>query len=828
MGLNDATLALAQAVADGSDVDWDRAESDAVSPQDRALVQQLRQLARLGAAARAELSEWGPLEIRRPIGRGSFGSVYLAWDRRLERDVALKLLDGVVTHEGAILARVRHANVVTIHGADVFEGRAGLWMEFIEGQTLKAIVERAGRFGAAEATIIGCDLCRALAAVHREGLLHRDVKAQNVMREAGGRIVLMDFGTGGLAGTDLPLAGTPVYLAPEVIDGQAPSIATDIYALGVLLFYLATAAFPVEGGSFVEIRERHARGQRQRLRDVRPDLPVPFVRAVDRMTAVDPHERPASAGAAEALLEAALHTNDDGAGIAPVRPSTSDSAQRVPRATWHAVVATAVLGLLATGGWWWSSPRPTPAPAVDRPSVAILPFRNLSPEDPAEEYLTEGLTDDLSAQLATLKDVRVIAGVSTRRYRSGAKTNREIGTELGVGAILVGSIRRDADRVRIVSRLEDAQSGAQLWSGSFERELKDVFIMQSEVARKIAVALKGELSAPEAQALERRQRTDFETARLYAKGRYYLRLRTEDGLNQSVQYFNQAIARDAGYAPAHAGLADSYTALGTYGILPRAEAFARAADAARRAVALDESLAEGHAALGYALKNRFEWTAAETSFRRALALKPAWPTAHHWYSIFLTQHGRFPEAITEAKAAIALDPLSIGPNMQFAAALLMARRYADAIAQYERALEIDPGVASAYRSIAQAKTYLGEYADARVAFDRAARATPAGAEDQEYKAAIGYLDGRSNRRDEALRVAKELSVRYEATGEQLAASVAAIHAGCGGIDEALRWLERAVDGRDPEVAYLKVDPRWDPLRSDPRFAGLLDRLGFTR
>jgi eukaryotic-like serine/threonine-protein kinase len=814
-------LLLAEAVADGEQIDWDHAESSAESAEERRVVQQLRQLATVSQTLRAQLLSWGRLEVREEIGRGTFGTVYRAWDNRLEREVALKLLRAsspndvasAVIKEGQLLARIRHHNVVIVHGADVFEDRVGIWMEFVSGRTLKAILDEHGPFGPHEAALIGRDLCRALAAVHQQGFVHRDVKAQNVMREAGGRTVLMDFGAGvaqPAAGSGAPsLGGTPLYLAPEVLCGGPPSVGSDLYSLGVLLFHLVSREFPVSGASLLEMSSRHAAGARRLLRDVRPDLPASFVRAVDSAVSPDPAQRPRSAGAMEALLDEALLEN-----VGP-RPS---------RRWRHLTMAAAVLAVIAAGFVWRDRLPGRVQVATSRNSVAIMPFRNLSEVEGTNQYLSDGVTEDLVAHLGALGNLRVISGASMQKLGREGKTEQEIGNELGVAAVLRGSFRQSGDRVRIVSELVDANTGEQLWSEGFDRELKDVFTMQAEVARKIAVALKGELTVREREQLGRTRPRDYRAYGAYWKGRYYWGLRTEDDLNRSVQFFTEALTLDPAFAPAYAGLADSYTALGTYGILPRREAFGRAAIAARRAVELDDSLAEGHAALGYALKNRFEWSAAEASFQHAIALKASWATAHHWYSILLTQRGRLPEAITEAKAAISLDPLAVGPNMQFAAALLMARRFDDAVKQYERALQIDPGQTNAYRSIAQVRTYQGEYEKANEAMERALRAVPAGTEDQELKAAQGYLYARMNRGDNARRIADELASRYKLAGEELAGSIASIYVALGSVDTAFEWLRRAVSTHDVEVGYLKVDPRWDPVRGDPRFEALLDQL----
>lgn len=818
-------LLLAGAVADGSHIDWDHAESSAQDPDERHVIRQLRRLAGVGVAARAQASAWGALEIRGEVGSGSFGTVYRAWDTRLEREVALKLLSpeqsalqlaSTVIKEGRLLAQIRHPHVVTVYGADAFDGRVGIWMEFLTGRTLKAIVQEQGPFGAHEAAVIGRDLCRALAAVHKQGFLHRDVKAQNVMREAGGRTVLMDFGAGEAAAASesgAALKGSPAYLAPEVLAGDAPSVRSDLYSLGVLLYYLVSGEFPITGESLDALRDHHAQKRGRLLRDVRPDLPASFVRVVDRATSANPAERPESAGAMEALLEGALHADS---------PVTSGRRKLAGAA----VILTAVAAALLAG--WTVLPWGSPRPAFRGNSVAILPFKNLTAGEVGDDYFSDGVTADLVAHLAALPDLRVIWGASVLPYRSRQKTATEIGAELGVAAVLDGSVRRADDRVRIVSQLLDAKTGEQLWSESFERESRDLLAMQSEVSRKIAIALKGELSERDNERLRQGANGDFEPFNLYMKGRYYWSLRTEDGLNRSAQFFQDAITLAPRYAPAYAGMADTYTALGLYGGLPREEAFTRAGTFAEKAVALDGSLAEAHASLGYVQKNRFQWQLAEASFKRALELRPGYGTAHHWYSIYLTQMGRFPAAISEARTAISLDPLSVGANVQLAAALLMARRYDDAIAQFERTLKLDAGYSLGYRGIAQAYAQKGVFDRARVAADQAVRVAPVASEDFSLTADIAMIMAMSGRRADALKIAENLADRYRRTGERVATGVAVVYAGLGQVDLALEWLTRATDVKDPEVGYLKVDPRWDPVRSDARFGVLLTRLGLNQ
>ncbi len=273
-------------------------------------------------------------------------------------------------------------------------------------------------------------------------------------------------------------------------------------------------------------------------------------------------------------------------------------------------------------------------------------------------------------------------------------------------------------------------------------------------------------------------------------------------------------------------MADAYTLMGMYGVLPRSFAFSRASTSALRAVELSDS-AEGHAALGYVQKNRFEWAAAERSFKRAIQLKPGYGPAHHWYAIYLTQHGRFPEAIGEIKTAISLDPLSTGANAQFASVLMMARRYDDAIAQFRKTLQLDAGF-PAYASIAQVYTYKGLYPEAYAAAEQAAQKAPVGSENQPIKADMGYLFAVSGRSAEARAIARELAERRRRTGEEVAVNIAVIYAGLAEHDNAIEWLTEARKYGDLELGYLKVEPRWDSIRDDKRFTTLLESLGFTR
>ena len=437
-------------------MDWAEAESSARNPEDRNFIQQLRRIERLGqifreqgeAQSQAGLEEpgvdlratspspatglnvlaagepksWRHLKIRGALGGGAFGTVFRAWEPRLDREVALKLLhhldsaaEDAVVEEASLLARVHHPNVVAILGADRSEGCAGLWMELINGRTLKEIQDQSGPCSAEEATVYGLDVCRALAAVHLAGLVHRDVKAQNVMREAGGRVVLMDFGAAATGtGSGTTIRGTPYYLAPEVLQGEAPTVQSDLYSLGVLLFYLVSGDFPVRGNSLDSLREEHRHGRRRLLRDLRPDLSAAFVRMVDAALSARREERPATAGAMEALLESTLG-----------RDSVASRAG--------------------------SGPAPQPSGRAQQ-SVAVLRFVNMT-VDKNLEFFCDGVAEEIINALTTVPGLRVMPAASAFRFTSGVADLREVGARLDVGTVLEGSLRVSGDRIRVISRL---------------------------------------------------------------------------------------------------------------------------------------------------------------------------------------------------------------------------------------------------------------------------------------------------------------------------------------------------------------------------------------
>lgn len=637
---------LAGAVLDGTPVDWAAAESRA-DEADRPLIEQLRVMATLAELHRrvpfppaaatltavhdgAEgFEHWGHLRVLERIGGGAFGEVYQAWDTRLDREVALKLLpadrvagDGSassIIQEGRLLARVRHPNVVTIYGAQQIGRRIGLWMEFVRGRTLKQMVDDGRVFSGAEAIEIGAELCRAVAAVHGAGLLHRDIKAQNVMLADNGRPVLMDFGTGReLADNSAyDLAGTPLYLAPEILGGREAAVQSDIYSLGVLLYYLVTGSYPVRARTLRDVRSAHERNERVNIRTARPDLSPKLARIIERAIDPQPEHRYPSADAFAADLAA----------IKP-RPILVSFAYAMAVAA--ALVLMLGLGWEGVGRRMGSSRTPSKLLAhvavwnpfsarnvnvIDQPVIAVLPFKNYSTE-PDSDYFVDGLTDEIIRNLAVIRGLQVRSRTSSFAFKGKPRNLRDVGAQLGANLIVEGSVLRSGTKLRITAELVQVAGEAPLWAESFDRDAEssgDVFAILDEISRAIVNELRLRLDRG-----QRRYELDLETYELYLRGRALLARRSLPACETAADIFRKVLDKDRAFAPAYAGLANAYAFLSLSMGLPFKTAHSIMRPAAVKAIELDPLLGEAHAAMGWVHAYDFHWENAEESFRRGI------------------------------------------------------------------------------------------------------------------------------------------------------------------------------------------------------------------
>ena len=876
-------MAVVGAVADGQPVDWSLAESTPLSNDERSILAELKvleglhRLHRSGtpasspgasqdhdantvhivdtpkgkAAADGDTSmltastpiprTWGHLEIRHVLGAGGFGVVYQAWDPRLASDVALKVLTSgkasagaTVIQEARLLARVRHPNIVSIYGAERSEGQVGLWMELVRGRTLKQLVKQQGIFSAREAALVGLDLTRALAAVHGAGLVHRDVKPHNVMRDDSGRIVLMDFG----AGIELKelsddperkYVGTPLYMAPELFGHHQPSTQTDLYSLGVLLYHLVTGAYPVEGPGADEVELQHARGERRRLRDRRPDLPTEFVRIVERAIDSDASRRYASAGAMEADLAQFVVQEDrtaspqaaaGSAGVVPPRRSARWNRTTVIAAA-LLVLVTAGVSTVAFRSWRRASTPVTPAWR----SLVVLPFLNLS-GDPADEYFADGMTDLLTADLSMIPGLKVISRTSAMSFKSSKKPLPEIARALNVGGVIEGSIARTGDRVQVTLQVIEAGTDLHLWSNRYEGHIGDISRLDGEIVQRIAREIGAALTPKLQQRLSTVRAVHPGAVDEYLKGKYAANAYTAAGDREALAHFTKAADLDPEYPLAQVGLANVYRALATESSEPaRSEYFQLARAAALRGLQLDSGLPGAHLALALVdLYAYWDWTAAETGLSRALELNPNDPDAHQQYAWFLAARGDVDRALTHAQASRQLDPLGLIRRTTVAGILYYARKYPLAIKELQDVVALDPTFIVAHVGLARTYAASGMFEVAAMEINKAIEL---GGRDTAWVAELGRIQADAGRSGDARRVLDEL-IAMEASGTRVGpGSFAGLYTALGATDRAFAALESGVREHVSELRWIKVDPRFDTLRNDRRFIAILSLGGLA-
>jgi TolB-like protein/Flp pilus assembly protein TadD len=478
-------------------------------------------------------------------------------------------------------------------------------------------------------------------------------------------------------------------------------------------------------------------------------------------------------------------------------------------------------GIYLPGTQMLTSPAPVRETSVTEKSIAVLPFENLS-HDPDNAYFADGIQEEILARLARIGDLKVISRTSTQHYKSSPDNLPQIAKRLGVANILEGSVQKSADKVRVNVELIRAATDTHLWADTFDRKLTDVFAIESEVARAIADTLQAKLTGAERNAIAARPTESTEAYQLYLKGRFFWNRWSPEASQKAIEYFQQAIDKDPGYAPAYAGLADTYISQSWFGEVAPRVAVPRAKAAAVKALDIDDGLAEAHVSLGFAnCVYDWDWPAAATHFERALALSPGYVTAHSWHALYLTTLARTDEALTEAKRAFDLDPASPGMNQLMGIQFLYARRFDEAIDQFRKALEMD--YHDAHLGLGGAYAAKGMYREALVEFGKYSeldRGTPRSI------ASLGYAHARLKERGEALGALDQLMVlsnqRYVS-----AASFAVVYAGLGEKDQAFAWLEKAYEERSGALPFLKVNPTWDPLRSDPRFEALVQKVFAT-
>jgi TolB-like protein len=785
----------------------------------------------------------GPYEILAPIGAGGMSEVYRAHDARLGRNVAVKVLAAALAleperlrrfeQEARAVAALDNPNILAIHDIGTHSGAPYIVTELLEGESLCDRL-RGGALPVRRAVEIAVEIAQGLAAAHEKGIIHRDLKPANVFITKDGHVKILDFGIAKLvtprnvvepaqattvveateAGTTL---GTVGYMSPEQVRGQSVDHRSDIFAFGCVLYEMLSGQSPFRRDTAADTASAILAEDPPPLSaSGRPVAPV-LQEIVSRCLEKRAEERFSSAHDLALALRAesgALTTSAVGRRGALGRRWVWAGA-----AVLVVVAAVAIVYMLKTRG-----PANTPlAPGVIR-SIAVLPLANLS-GDPAQEYFSDGMTEQLTATLSQISALKVISRTSAMQFKGAKKPLREIAAALGVEGVIEGSVLRAGDRVRITAQLINAATDAHVWGESYERDLRDILTLQSEVARAVAGEVRAKLTPQEQTRLAGGRPVNPEAYELYLKGWELMHSFNPEEFGKALGYFQRAIDLDPTYAPAHAAVANYYVEGGTRGYQAPHETIPIARAALRRALELDEGLAEAHATLGNLMSwYDWDWSGAEKELQRAIALAPNSAIAIVDYAIYLGTVGRPDAAVTEYELAVERDPLAPNKSYGFGVMLYYARRYDQSIAQLQKALKADPpGVGPIARMVLgcnYAQKHMGREAAAEC--DKAIESLP---EDQVVLTTCGKVYGLTGNHQQAL----ALKARVESLSTRQYVDpfgIALIFDGLGDKDNALEWLERSYTERSPNLWALKQELWTDRLRSHPRFQDLVRRMNF--
>ena len=827
-------------------------------------------------------------EVRSQLGAGGMGEVYLAQDMKLGRKVALKILPADVAankdrmrrfvQEAKAAAALNHPNIAHIYEIGEADGVRFIAMEFVDGVTLREKIHQE-RIELTKLLRYLQQVAEGLSKAHASGIVHRDLKPDNIMITRDGYAKILDFGLAKLIevpATSGPsddaisevattimnqhsaagiIIGTVGYMSPEQAQGKTKVIdqRSDIFSFGCILFEAATRHQPFAGDSVIKSLHKVVYEPAPPLTDFNPAAPPDLQRIVRRCLAKDPEERHQSIKDVAIELKELHHQMEGPIGIDGTMPPTGDSKAASPPSDDSAVLRTAstattqsvsvaaptssaeyitskikrhklaaavaviamVLGAVALIAYLHAR---NPGVAIE--SIAVLPFQNRSTELDSE-YLSDGLAESLIYRLSQLPSLKVSPTSTVFRYKGQEIDPIKVGQELGVSAVLSGRIVQRGDRLTISADLVDVRNNRLLWGEQYDRKLSDLLATQREIAREIVDKLKLKVSGEE-KVLAKHYTESNEAYQLYLKGRFYWNKRTVETNKKSIEYFNQAIEKDPSFALAYAGLADCYV-IRINPLQPR-EKMLKAKAAAIRALELDDSLSEAHTSLARVLAV-YDWDSkgAEKEFKRAIELNPRNAIAHQWYGGYFEASGRHNESIAERKRACDLDPLSLNANSELGLAFYFARDYDQAIEQFQKTLELQPNFSLVDAFLPAAFEQKGKYDQAIAGFQNGI-ALKGSTELSFLMSGLGHVYGVSGKKAEAralLDELKQMSLQEYVPAE----SIALVYAGLGEKDQAFAWLEKAYGERSFGVAWLKVEPRWDSLRSDPRFADLLRRVG---
>jgi serine/threonine protein kinase/Tfp pilus assembly protein PilF len=779
-------------------------------------------------------SRLGPYEILAPLGAGGMGEVYRAKDPRLDRSVAIKVLPAAFSENADRLHRfeqeakaagaLNHPNIVAVYDVGTHEGMPYVVEELLEGETLRQMLA-GGKLSPRRAIDYSLQIAHGMATAHEKGIVHRDLKPENLFITRDGRAKILDFGLAKLtpieteaasstrartetAGTEPGVVlGTIGYMSPEQVRGRPADPRSDIFSFGAILYEMLSGERAFRGESAAETMSAILTKDPPDLSIANQDISLGLDRVVRHCLEKSPEQRFHSARDLAFDLEA----------LYPVSAGSSPPAARaaVQPIRW---IAGAAAGITLVAAVLLLRPR---SGTIE--SLAVLPFVNAS-SDSNIEYLSDGMTESLINSLSQLPNLTVMSRNSVFRYKGREMDAQATGRELRVQAVLTGRVVQRGPDLSVSAELVDTRSNRHIWGDRYNRKLSDILAVQEEIVSDISGKLRRRLTGEEKRRLGKGLTENTEAYDLYLKGRYHWNKRTAEDLQKGIGYFAQAIEKDPTYALAYTGLAESYAILPFYGF-PARESLSKAKAAARKALEMDDTLPQAHAALASTYEDLdWDFPASEREYRRAIELDSKYPTAHHWYGLLLAFMGRSDEAIREVDRAYKLDPLSLPISVVRSPTFYYARRYAEATNAARETLELDKSSASAHLWLGVLLEQKKQLPEAIAELEEAVRLF---GHHNEALASLGHAYAVSGKREEATRLIEELKT-WPQQGYDPFVNIALVEVGLGRNEEAMEWLEKAYEIRSFWFLQLglKVDPRWDSLRSNPRFQDLLKRIGF--